>query len=417
MSASPAKEAAPASPIEGFRFVARQPILNRDQQVIGYELLFRDGIENFFRSQDADAAARSTLDSTLLMGFDVLCNGQKAFINCTRELLLKDGITLLPSGHTVVEVLESVEPDDLVVSACQRLRTAGYTIALDDYVARDPREALIPLADILKVDFERTTTAEQAALAKRYQSPRCMMLAEKVETREQFVAAREMGYVYFQGYFFRRPEVLKAREIPANRINYLRMLEAISREELDVRELEHLIKSEASVLYRLLRYLNSPMFAFENEIHSVRHALTMLGERETRRWIRLVTLVSAAMQKSTDMVLSALVRARFCELLAERIPRRASDPFLLGMMSMMDAILEIPMSQVLEKIPLEQETKAVLLGGDGTMCPIYRLMLAQEAGDWQSARSLAAQLHISESEAGELWWQALQWAREVGSSG
>lgn len=205
VSASPAKEAAPASAIGGFRFVARQPILNRDQQVVGYELLSRDGIENFFRSQDADAAARSTLDSTLLMGFDVLCNGQKAFINCTRELLLKDGITLLPSGHTVVEVLESVGPDDLVVAACQRLRAAGYTIALDDYVARDPRELLIPLADILKVDFERTTTAEQAALAKRYQSPRRMMLAEKVETREQFVAAREMGHVYFQGYFFRRP--------------------------------------------------------------------------------------------------------------------------------------------------------------------------------------------------------------------
>jgi EAL and modified HD-GYP domain-containing signal transduction protein len=414
VSASPAKEAVPSSAIEGFRFVARQPILNRDQQVIGYELLFRDGIENFFRSQDADAAARSTLDSTLLMGFDVLCNGQKAFINCTRELLLKDGITLLPSGQTVVEVLENVEPDDLVIAACERLRAAGYTIALDDYVARDPREPLIPLADILKVDFERTTVAEQAALAKRYQSPRCMMLAEKVETREQFVAAREIGYVYFQGYFFRRPEVLKAKEIPANRINYLRMLEAISRQELDVRELENLIKSEASVLYRLLRYLNSPMFAFENEIHSVRHALAILGERETRRWIRLVTLVSAAMQRSTDLVLSALVRARFCELLAEKVPRRTGDPFLLGMMSMMDAILEIPMSEVLEKIPLDQETKTVLLGGDGPVCPIYQLMLAQEAGDWQRARALAVQLRMSESEAGELWWQALQWARQVG---
>lgn len=417
MSASPAKQPTTPGALEGFRFVARQPILNREQQVVGYELLFRDGIENFFRSRDADAAARSTLDSTLLMGFDVLCNGLKAFINCTREILLKDGITLLPSGQTVVEVLESVEPDDLVVAACERLRAGGYTIALDDYVAHDSRESLVPMADILKVDFERTTTAEQAALVKKYQSPRCMMLAEKVETREQFVAAREMGYVYFQGYFFRRPEVLKAKEIPANRVNYLRMLEAISREELDIRELENLIKTEASVLYRLLRYLNSPMFAFKNEIHSVRHALTILGEREARRWIRLVTLVSAGMQRSTDLVLSALVRARFCELLSEKAPRKTSDPFLLGLMSMMDAILEIPMAEVLEKIPLEQETKTVLLGGEGPVCPIYRLMLAQEAGDWDSARSLAAQLRISESEAGELWWQAMNWARQVEAGG
>ena len=218
-------------------------------------------------------------------------------------------------------------------------------------MAHDPRESLIPQADILKVDFERTTVEERAALVKRYQWPNGMMLAEKVETHEQFAAARNMGYVYFQGYFFRRPEVLKAKEIPANRLNYLRLLEAISRQELDVRELENLIKMEASVLYRLLRYLNSPMFAFKSEIHSVRHALTILGEHETRRRIRLVTLVSPAMQKSTDMVLSALVRARFCELLAQKVPRTTCDPFLLGLMSMMDAILELPMAKVLEMIP------------------------------------------------------------------
>jgi hypothetical protein len=138
--------------LQGFRFVARRPILSREQEVFGYELLFRDGIENFFRSSHADAAARSTLDSTLLMGFDVLCNGHRAFINCTRELLLKDGITLLPPAQTVVEVLESVEPDDLVVAACHRLKAAGYTIALDDYTAHDPRANLVPLADILKAD-------------------------------------------------------------------------------------------------------------------------------------------------------------------------------------------------------------------------------------------------------------------------
>jgi c-di-GMP-related signal transduction protein len=405
----------PSAVGQDFRFVARQPILNREQQVFGYELLFRDGVENFFRATDADAAARSTLDSTLLMGFDVLCNGQRAFINCTRDLLLKEGITLLPSAQTVVEVLETVEPDDLVIAACERLKVAGYTIALDDYVAQDPREALVPLADILKVDFEKTTVPERAALVERYRRSRCRMLAEKVETREQFTAACEMGYVYFQGYFFRRPEVLKTREIPANRINYLRMLEAVSHDELDVRELERLIKSEASVLYRLLRYLNSPMFAFANEIHSVRHALSILGEREARRWIRLVTLVSAGMQKSTDLVLSALVRARFCELLSEKVARNESDLFLVGLVSLMDSILEIPMAQVLEKIPLDQDIKTVLMGGTGRLRPVYQLMLTQEAGDWEHARGFAAQLHLSESEVGGLWWQAIKWAGQVSS--
>ena len=399
-----------------FRFVARQPILNAAQQVFGYELLFRDGIENVFRASDAEAAARSTLDSTLIMGFDVLCDGQRAFINCTRDLLLKDGITLLPSEQTVVEILENVEPDDLVLAACQRLKVAGYTIALDDYVANDPREPLTALADIVKVDFERTTRADQQALVKRFAPMGRRMLAEKVETQEQFAVAQEMGFVYFQGYFFRRPEVLRAREIPTNRANYLRMLAAVSKDEMDLRELEQIIKVEASVLYRLLRYLNSPLFGMRNEIHSIRHALALLGEREIRRWIRLVTLVSAGLHKTSDLVLSALVRARFCELVSMRIPRTQSDLFLVGMVSMMDAILEISMDEILQKIALDKETKAVLSGGGGKLKPVYDLMLAQEAGKWQAAKESAAQLRISESEAGEMWWQAMQWARQVSST-
>jgi c-di-GMP-related signal transduction protein len=256
---------------------------------------------SFFKTDDPEAAARSTLDTSLLFGLDVLCDGQRAFINCTRDLLLKDCMNLLPSGQSVVEVLETVKPDDLVIAACERLKVAGYTIALDDFVADDPRQPLVPMVDILKIDFARTTVAERAALLKEHKGSRCRMLAEKVETQEEFLKAKEMGFVYFQGYFLRHPEILKAKEIPQNRLNYLRLLEMVSREEMVLRELEELIKREASVLYRLLRYLNSPVFGFATTIHSVRHALAILGEREVRRWIRLVALVSAGAQKSLDI--------------------------------------------------------------------------------------------------------------------
>jgi c-di-GMP-related signal transduction protein len=416
VASSPALQSVAASK-QLFRFVARQPILTREQKVFGYELLFRDGVENVFRSSDPEAAARSTLDSTLLMGFDVLCDGHKAFINCTRDLLLKDGITLLPAEQTVVEILEQVEPDDLVVAACLRLKSGGYTIALDDFVANDPREPLAPLVDILKVDFERTNRTEQIALVKQYAPSGRRMLAEKVETQDQFAAAQEMGYVYFQGYFFRRPEVLRAREIPTNQMNYLRLLAAVSKDEMDLREVEQIIKTEASILYRLLRYLNSPIFGMRNEIHSIRHGLAILGEREIRRWIRLVTLVSAGEQKSSDLVLSALVRARFCELVASKIPRTQSDLFLVGMVSMMDAILEIPMEEILDKIALDKDTKSVLSGTGGRLQPVYELMLAQEAGKWQAAKESAERLHITESETGEMWWQAMQWGRQVSTGG
>jgi c-di-GMP-related signal transduction protein len=410
---TPAPAPGEAKPNSATRFVARQPILTKDEKVFGYELLFRDGVENFFCSSDPEAASRSTLDTSMLMGLDLLCDGRRAFINCTREMLLKDYVTLVPANQTVVEILETVPPDDLVMAACQRLKEAGYMIALDDFAIDDPRAPLTEVADIIKVDLKRTTPAECAAMIKRYGPWRCRMLAEKVETREEFVAASKAGFVYFQGYFFRRPEVLATHEVPANRINYVRMLQTVSKPELDPREIEDAIKSEASLCYRLLRYLNSAVFGFANEIHSVRHALAMLGEREVRRWVRLVVTLAAGQGKSSELVLSALVRARFCELLSPKIQHGESDLFLLGLLSMMDAILEIPMPEVLDRVPIDQETKALLLGGTGRLRPLYQLMLARESGDWQNTAELSKSLHLSDGEVAEAYWSAMQWARQV----
>ena len=175
----------------GTRFVARQPILTADEKVFGYELLFRDGIENFFRNTDADDASRSALNTSLLIGLDVLCDGRRAFVNCTRDVLLNDYVTLLPARQTVVEVLETVPADDLVVEACRRLKEGGYSIALDDFGVNDSREALTDLADIIKVDLRATAAADAAAMVKRYRPGICRMLAEKVETREEFSASKK----------------------------------------------------------------------------------------------------------------------------------------------------------------------------------------------------------------------------------
>ena len=397
----------------GTRFVARQPILTRDENIFGYELLFRDGVLDYFHCADGEAASRSTLDSSMLLGLDVLCGNRRAFINCTRDILLKDYISLLPPQQAVAEILESVEADDLVIAACQRLKEKGYLIALDDFVGNDPRTPLTDLADILKVDVRRTSASERLMLVKKYGPWRCRLLAEKVETREEFLAAREAGFVYFQGYFFRRPEVMVAHEIPANRLNYLRMLEAVSKPDLDIEVIENLIKGEASICYRLLRYLNSAAFAFHSEIHSVRHALSLLGERETRRWVRLVATLAAAQEKSTELVMMALVRARFCELLSAKINHGDSDLFLLGLLSLIDVMLEIPMVAVLEKVPVDHETKSVLLGGASRLRPLYQLMLAQESGDWQGTAELASQLQLNESTVAEAYWQGVQWAQQV----
>jgi len=394
------------------KYVARQPILNAEEQVFAYELLFRDGVDDYFTNPDAESASRNTLDTTMLLGLDVLCDGKRAFINCTRDTLLKDYITLLPAEQAAVELLDSVPPDDLVIDRCQKLKKVGYLISLDDFRLNDPREPLIEFADLIKIDLRTIPWEETENIIKLYSS-RTKIAAKKVETREEFLTTKKAGFSYFQGFFFCKPQVMQARDIPANRINYIRLMQAIAKEEMDPHEVEGIIKSEAALVYRLLRYLNSAGLGLASEIQSVRHGLAMLGEREIRRWIRLVATLSAGQNKSRELVMSALVRARFCELLSTKVEHGKSDLFLIGLLSLMDTILELPMYTILENIPLDQDSKALLLGEKSTLTPLYQLMIAREKGDWVQMKQFTYELKLPESYVAEAHWSAMQWARQV----
>ncbi len=395
----------------GRRFVVRQPIFDRGQKVFGYKLLFKNGVEDYFE-RDAELAARSMLDRSLLFGIDKLCDNRRAFVNCTREVLFKDLITLLPPHQTVAEILPSVEPEDRVIAACLRLKAAGYLIALDDFTPDDPRTPLCEFADIIKIDVRTTKAEERARLMRRFASPKRKMLAEKLEIPNEFQQARDLGFGYFQGHFFCQPELVTGREVPASRIHSLRLLEMVCRAEIDLRELETGLKKEASISYRLLRYLNSPLFGFSLEIKSIRHAMAVLGEREMRRWIRLVVTVCAAEQKCSELVLMGLARARFCELLSERLQLN-TDLFLLGLLSVMDAILEVRIDVLVEQLPVGRDIKAALLGQESGLRPIYQLMLAQESGEWSRSSEIGKQLGLEDDEVAQIWWQAMQWGQEA----
>jgi c-di-GMP-related signal transduction protein len=394
-------------------FVARQPVLTADQKIYGYELFFRDGLKDYVAKDDANPGSRSTLDIAMLTGLDVLCDGQLAFVTCTPDDLRMDRVALLPSAQTVVQISKAGAPDESVVAACQRLKKAGYLIALDDFGMDDPRESLVGLTEIMKVDVSRTPAAQCAALLKRYAGSVCQMLATKVETPREFVAARKAGFHYFQGFFFRKPEFLPTAQMPASRVNYLRLMQAASNPEFDAGAIEKVIKSDPAFCYRLLRYLNSASFGFSNEIHSLRHAITMLGEHEFKRWVRTMATVGAGQGKCGDLLLSGLVRARFCELALPANQAHGTDLFLLGLLSVMDSVLEIPMVRVLESVPVAQEIKAALLGQPSSLRPLYLLVLAMESGDWQAIPALAQQFHLSEGEVAERYWEAMRWARQT----
>jgi EAL and modified HD-GYP domain-containing signal transduction protein len=263
------------------RFAARQPVFMRNMTVFGYEILFRSGFESAARFSDSDEATHVTLDNSFLWGLEQLCGDKLALVNCTRSALVNRLIEVLPPAQTVLEVLENVLPDRDVLEACRALKEKGYRIALDDVVSLREVEVYLPFADIVKVDFRLANRVAQATMAYELRRREIMALAEKVEDEEEHRAAMHMGYELFQGFFYQRPELVRRTNIELHS-NYFRLLQAAQETELDLRLIEELIRTEPSLSLCLLHYLNSVAFAFRVRVTSIRHALSLLGEQETR---------------------------------------------------------------------------------------------------------------------------------------
>jgi c-di-GMP-related signal transduction protein len=397
------------------RYAARQPILTMDERVFGYELLFRSGADNHFSSSDPSDATRSVIDMSSLLGLGVLCDNTLAFINCTRDILLSEFISLLPPENVVLEVLSSVTPDEEVMLALTQLKRAGVKIALDDYSVDDPREPLAYFADFIKVDLRQTSLTDAGIIVAAHKAV-CRMVAMKVETRQDFQLAKKAGFQLAQGYFFRRPQMVRTWTGSANRAIHLSVLNAVMKADLDLGEIEELIKKDATLCFRLLRYLNSPMFGFRSEICSVRQALMILGENETRRWCRLAVTLEIAHDRTSDLMLAALTRARFCEMLGPRVADGNIDLFLLGLLSLMDAILEIPIASVVDALSVHQDIKLALTNKECRLTPLYNLMLAVEAGEWDIVCHLCEELHIPEAFVSGAQWKAMEWAQQASAS-
>lgn len=321
---------------------------------------------------------------------------------------------LLPPERVVPEILESVPDDARVLHACADLRSAGFRIALDDLGDED-RGALLDAADIIKVDFQRTGGDRQRELVAQLGGGRRKLLAEKVEDYEQYERAMELGYDWFQGYFFARPETLSHHEIPAARLHCLELLGEINQPVLDVEALHNIIKRDVSLTYRLLRYLNSASFGFRSEIGSVRHALTMLGEREIRKWATLVAMATVGDGKPSELMIVALTRARFLELIAPylALDEKDQDLFLLGMLSLLDAVLDQPLARCLNGIPLSAPIRGALLGRPGQYGRLLEVAICYERGAWNGLSVLARELRLSPTLLPDAYLRASDWARKA----
>lgn len=400
-------------------YVARQPILDQNQNLFGYELLYRSSLKNAFDGVDpTKATSRLIANSFLTIGIDRLAGERPAFINFGRTMLVDGYVAILPEESVVVEILEDVQPDAEVIAACQNLKERGYLLALDDFVCAEGLETLVDLADIIKVDFRLSTPETQVQLAKRFAKRKIRMLAEKVETQQEFKAAKAAGYELFQGYFFSKPAVVSAKEVPGFKLNYLRILQQISRPELDLRRIEEIVKYEASLVHRLLRYVNSAHFGWKQEVQSVRHALALLGENEIRKWISLVALCGMAGDKPNQLVVNAVMRGRFCELISRYVglSQRGSELFLMGMFSLLDAVLDMPIASILEDVHLPKDVRETLLGqapDASSLKGILELARAYERPDWTAIEAIANSLGVPVSIVPQAYLESVELADQI----
>ncbi len=396
-------------------FIARQPIFTRQQTVYAYELLFRSGPANVFPAIDhTHASARVIADSLFNLGLQTLTGGKRAFINLTRDLLVGDYAVLLPKDQAVIEVLESVSPDADVVEACRRLKAAGYLIALDDFVQTPQMAPLLGMADIIKVDVLATPPATRRALVREHAPRGVRFLAEKVETLETFREAADAGYTYFQGYFFAKPAMMQARAVPEFRLTYLALLQEVVKSEMDLRRVAAIIGRDVTLSYKLLRLINSAFFGMRRTIASIPDALSLLGEREVKRWASLLGLACLGANKPSELVVEAALRARFCEGLAAGagLALYAEGLFLVGLFSLIDAILDRPLEILLQELPIPPMVTATLLGEASPLKTVYDSVLSYVAGDWPSLSTHLGGLPLAEEEIPRRYREAVAWAHQ-----
>ncbi len=397
-------------------FVARQPILNTNKNVAYYELLFRANKENYYDEIDGDKATLDVItNSFTLIGMKNLTNGKRAFINFTEGLLLNETALLLPKDKVVIEILETVTPNARLVECCKKLKARGYQLALDDFVFKSDYEELIQLADYIKVDFLITKGEERKNIIKKVNNSNIKFLAEKVETIEDFNEAVNLGYTYFQGYFFSKPTILSAKEMPTSTLCSFELLKFIKEDTFRVDDIENVIKKNVALSYKLLKYINSATLGLRSEVKSIKQALVLMGKKELMKWISLVTIRDFSDTNSEAVMDISIVRAKFGEAIAEKInfKSRASEIFIMEMFSNIDVLLNQPMEQALVDLPLADDIKAALLGEENIFKFINDLIFYYENGDFRMLSECSRRLNISEKDISELYTQALEWATNI----
>ena len=371
-------------------FVARQPVFTAQKKIFGYELLFRLSLDNVFPDIDGTAATSGVLANTFFsFGLDEILAGKPGLINFTRDLLVRQTPLLFPKEHIIIEVLEDIEPEPAVIKALTKFKSQGFRIALDDFVYDKKFDEMIDICNMIKFDLVATPLDTLEPVFSSVLTDRQItLLAEKVETHEEFEQAKEMGFGLFQGYFFSKPEVLSKKGMSANQATSLKLLSEASRQDPDLLTIEDLIKKDVSISFKLLKFINSAYFNRPTPIDTIKDAITFLGIQELKKFINVVVVSDLNPDKPNELVRTSVIKARMCELCGQVLKTNFSSDelFTMGLFSTMDAIMDMPMNNILENITLSDRIKDALLGKDGQFKQLQDLITSFEHGRWSHDR-------------------------------
>ncbi|MEG0261015.1 MAG: HDOD domain-containing protein [Lysinibacillus sp.] len=406
-------------------FIGRQPIFDVEEKLFAYELLYRSGTEkNEFVAVDSDMATVEVLiNSFFSIGFDELASGKPCFINFTETLLMSDIFESLSPKEIVVEVLEDVPITEKVVRRIEEIRNMGFRIALDDFVLQDNvnlYDRLFRYTNYIKVDFLLSTEAERNEIEQKVLTkyPHITLLAEKVETRAQYMEAKSIGYQLFQGYYFKQPQIIKGTEIPTNLMQYYQVIALLKSEEPDIDELVNQIEHDVALSFKLLKLINTSSKRTKKKIRSIKQAILLLGLTDLQKWVYILAYRESGRKKGMDvyeeLMKSSLCRAKLCELMAKRIGyRNYSEYFLVGMFSLIDALLEKPMNDILTQLPLSNEIVGTISGAKTELSAILQMTIALEKQDWETVESLKGELDLSSEDLFEFVQNANKWTSNL----
>lgn len=402
-----------------FSYVARQAILDRDQNVYAYELLFRDGTCNRFPDIEPDEATSKILtDSHLNLGLESITGGKVSFINFYEETLLYRFPTSLDPLNVVIEIVETTSANDRLLTACKHIQGLGYSLALDDYDFDPKWDKFLPHVDIVKVDIKQCSFDEIEQGIKKFESSRVKLIAEKVETQEEYKRFKDLGFDYFQGFFFARPEVIKSKSISNYSTSAVQLLAETSRLELDMDKVANILEKDVVLSYKLLRFINNPTINKRTQISSISHALNFMGQIELKKFIALLALAKMNDSKPEELVLIALVRAKFCEFVSSSRGDKENPPmgFLVGLLSVLDAMLDQKMPVLVENIPIAQVLKDALCGEKNKYFVYLSLAKGFEHANWELISTLTERLGLLPDDVSQFHRDALMWANELRAS-